>query len=80
MIKVSLLDPASEFTLRSDLEPKQSSVTLTINRVSENGSQLQYRFAFTDGALVLDGSDMIQVLFGSMKEDLSVILKCQCFC
>ena len=70
---VPALQPIPGFTVRSDFTAKQSSLTMSINQVSQNASQLQCFFIFAGGALVVGGSYMIQVLFGSMvKEDLPV--------
>ena len=68
------LQPTPGFTAQFNPIAKQSSLTMSINKVSQNTSLLQCSFAFGTG-LSAFGSDKIQVLLGRMKQDLPVILK-----
>ena len=77
-ITVSDVRPAPGFTVQSDFAAKQSLLTMSINEVFQNASQLKCHYVI--GGVPEDGSDMIQVPLGSMKQDLLVILKCHCFC
>ena len=79
MIRVTAVNPVPGFTFRSAFASNQSSLTMSVNQVSQNASQLQCGFVL-GGTSPVDGSNMIQVLLGSMKQDLLVILKCHCFC
>ena len=77
---VTCLKPTPGFTVRADFMAKQSSFTMCINQVSQSTSQLQCSYSFDGGRVTTFGSDVIQILLGSMKQDLFVILKCHCFC
>ena len=70
---VTCLEPIPGFTVRSDFTAKQSSFTMSMNQVSQNTSQLQCSFSLNGGIVTTFGSDVIQILLGSMKRDLLVI-------
>ena len=79
VVRVQLRQPPSGFS--AVLDKKLNQTSLTINQVSQNvnASQVKCVLFLGGGVQIEDGSDMIRVLLGSMKQDLPVMFKCDYF-
>ena len=64
----------SGFTVRTGATSTQSS--LTIDHVFQNLNASQLQCFLLNSSQILRGSDIIQVLVGSMKRKLLLMLKC----